>query len=97
MDSSGVATRLREWLSVKNVIKITIRYSVLQVTVSQVFNDNNALVNFSVISPNIFLAFARRVYRGKDSVGGGGGEHVFSRLLEILGMFDSILLRFFSD
>ena len=33
MNSPGVAARLRQWLSVKTVIKIAICYSVLQVTV----------------------------------------------------------------
>ena len=40
MDSSGVATRLRQWLSVKTVIKIAIHYSDLKVTVLQVLYDN---------------------------------------------------------
>ena len=40
VDSPGVAPRLRQWLSVKTVIKTTIRFSVLQNTVLQIFYDN---------------------------------------------------------
>ena len=39
-NSPVVASRLRQWQSVKTVIKITLRYSVLRVAVLLVFHDN---------------------------------------------------------
>ena len=38
--TKSVATRLQQSLSIKTVIKFTIRHSVLQITVLQVFYDN---------------------------------------------------------
>ena len=39
-NSPGVGARLRQYQSIKTVLKITIRYSVLQFTVLLAFHDN---------------------------------------------------------